>query len=119
MVQANQRHHRQRFGVVEPWKHPEETGEITPEMAAANQKAESVFLLLLKAHQGPTSSAKNSPHYAPKMFAKHPTAKMAKVSQLALALALDRLLADGRVVIGSEKTHGGAREKLMVADNEG
>jgi RecA-family ATPase len=104
-------------GVVEPWQHPGETGITTPEMEAADRKAESVFLLLLKAHQGPASSSKNSQHYAPKLFAKHPTAK---VSKAALELALERFLADGRVVIGSEKmSYGGAREKLNVADNEG
>jgi hypothetical protein len=89
-------------------------------MEAAERKAESVFILLLKAHQGPASSSKNSQHYAPKLFAKHPTAKMAGVSNAALELALERLLADGRVVIGSEKmSYGGTREKLKVADNEG
>jgi len=39
------------------------------------------------------------------------------VTQKALEAALDNLIADGRVIVGSEKTHGGTREKLMEADN--
>ena len=34
-------------GVVEPWRHPDEGGEITPEMAAMQARAEEVFLAIL------------------------------------------------------------------------
>ena len=34
-------------GVVEPWRHPDEGGEITPEMAAMQARAEEVFLAVL------------------------------------------------------------------------
>lgn len=34
-------------GVVEPWRHPDEGGEITPEMAAMQATAEEVFLAIL------------------------------------------------------------------------
>jgi hypothetical protein len=77
-------------------------------------------MVVLSGDRAASSSSKNSQHYAPKLFAKHPTAKMAGVSKAALELALERLLADGRVVIGSEKmSYGGTREKLKVLDNEG
>jgi hypothetical protein len=77
-------------GVVEPWSHPDEGGGPTPEMIAARQKAESVFLVILGSHMGPTSSAKTSQHYAPKLFARHQMAKAAGIGQLALEVALER-----------------------------
>src|SRR5262249_58922763 len=101
-------------GVVEPWRHPDETGEITPEMAAARAKAEALFLELLRRHKGPVSSSKNSQHYAPKLFEKNPLAKAACVTKADLAAALDRLLADGRVYVGSGKTPRGPREERMA-----
>jgi hypothetical protein len=102
-------------GVVEPWSHPDEGGGPTPEMVAVSQKAEGLFLVILVGHKGPTSSAKTSQYYAPKIFAKHHLAKAAGVSQVALEAALERLLESGKVVVGSEKTaNGGTREKLMA-----
>ena len=104
-------------GIVELWSHPDEGGGPTPEMIAAGQKAERLFLVILGGHNGPTSSAKTSQYYAPKIFAKHHLAKAAGVSQLALEAALERLLESGKVVVGSEKTaNGGTREKLMAGD---
>jgi hypothetical protein len=88
---------------------------MTPEMMAANRKAEGLFLTLLEAHKGPTSSAKTSQYYAPKLFAKHHMARATGVDQAALTVALETLLADGRVVVGSDKTaNGSTREKLMA-----
>ena len=64
---------------------------------------------------GPTSSAKTSQHYAPKLFARHQMAKAAGIGQLALEVALEQLLESGKVVVTSEKTaNGGTREKLVV-----
>jgi hypothetical protein len=60
-------------------------------------------MVVLIGDRAASSSSKNSQHYAPKLFAKHPAAKMAGASKAALELAPERLLADGRVVIGSEK----------------
>jgi len=73
--------------------------------------------MILRSHKGPTSSSRKSEHYAPKVFARSQAAKQAEVTQKALEAALDNLIADGRVIVGSEKTHGGTREKLMEADN--
>jgi hypothetical protein len=100
-------------GVVEPWQHPREGGAPTPEMLAAEKKADGLFLEILDGYQGATSSSKTSQHYAPKVLAKQALAKAAGVGAIALAAAMERLLANGRVVVGTEKTGYGAREKLM------
>jgi RecA-family ATPase len=106
-------------GVVERWQFPDTDGPETPEMAEANRRLDGLFLSLLREHKGPTSSAKTSLYYAPKILAKHPTAKAVRVSKETFEAVLERLLADGRVVVGSEKTaNGGARERLMVADSK-
>jgi hypothetical protein len=84
-------------GVVEPWQHPGESGIVTEEMLAAERKADGLFLELLDGHKGPTSSAKNSQHYAPRLFAKHPMARAAGVGELALAAAMERLLTSGKM----------------------
>jgi hypothetical protein len=36
-------------GVVEPWRHPDEGGEITPEMAAMKARSKEVFIAILTA----------------------------------------------------------------------
>jgi RecA-family ATPase len=85
-------------GVVAPWNFPGQ-GEQTPEKAAADQKAEHVFLQLLDKFlaRGDNASANSGPSYAPAKFAEEREAKTAKVSKAALKAAMNRLLDAGRI----------------------
>jgi RecA-family ATPase len=85
-------------GVVAPWNFPGQ-GEQTPEKAAADQKAEHVFLQLLDKFvaRGINVSANAGANYAPAKFAEEREAKAAKVSKAALKTAMNRLLDAGRV----------------------
>jgi RecA-family ATPase len=85
-------------GVVAPWNFPGQ-GEHTPEKAAADQKAEHVFLQLLDKFtaRGANVSANSGPTYAPAKFAEEREAKTAKVSKAALKAAMNRLLDSGRI----------------------
>src|SRR5262245_1833953 len=85
-------------GVVAPWDFPGQ-GAPTPEKAAADQKAEHVFLQLLDkfAAHGRNVSANSGPTYAPAKFAEEREAKTARVSKAALKAAMDRLLDRGHI----------------------
>jgi RecA-family ATPase len=86
-------------GVVAPWDFPGQ-GEQTPEKAAADQKAEHVFLQLLDKFlaRGINVSANPGPNYAPAKFVEEREAKTAKVPKAALKAAMNRLLDAGRIV---------------------
>ena len=102
-------------GVVAPWNFPGQ-GEQTPEKAAADQKAEHVFLQLLDKFiaRGANVSANAGPTYAPAKFAEEREAKTAKVSKAALKAAMNRLLDAGR--IRSEPSgRGSGRSHRLVA----
>jgi RecA-family ATPase len=85
-------------GVVAPWDFPGQ-GEQTPEKAAADQKAEHVFLQLLDKSlaRGVNVTAGPGPTYAPARFAGEREAKTAKVSKAALKAAMGRLLDADRI----------------------
>jgi RecA-family ATPase len=85
-------------GVVAPWNFPGQ-GEQTPEKAAADQKAEHVFLQLLDKFiaRGANVSANSGPTYAPAKFAEEREAKAARVSKAALKAAMSRLLDTSRI----------------------
>jgi RecA-family ATPase len=95
-------------GVVEPWDFPGQ-GAATPEKAAADQKAEHVFMQLLDKFlaRGQNVSANSGPTYAPAKFADEREAKTAKVSKAALKAAMSRLLDANR--IRAELSARGAR----------
>ena len=80
-------------GVVEPWRHPDEGGEITPEMVAAPARAEEVFLTILARFtaEGRFVSDAKKGNYAPRLFAEEQEAKAAG----------DGLDASGPVLIAS------------------
>jgi hypothetical protein len=107
-------------GVVEPWRHPDEGGEITPEMAAAQAKAEAVFMAILVRFEGEGNSVGRSKqgHYAPRVFAEEPEAKEAEVTLPYLEEAMKRLIKDTRVYCVKERTGSGSnmRERLKVAE---
>jgi hypothetical protein len=85
-------------GVVAPWNFPGQ-GEQTPEKAAADQKAEHVFLQLLDKFtaRNINISARSGPSYAPAKFAEEREAKTARVSKAALKAAMNRLLDTDRI----------------------
>ena len=85
-------------GVVAPWNFPGQ-GEQTPEKAAADQKAERVFLQLLDKFlaRGINVGASTGPSSAPAKFAEQQEAKAANVSKAALKAAMNRLLDTGRI----------------------
>ena len=63
--------------MVEPWRHPDEGGEITPEMAAMQARAEEVFLAILARYTaaGRAVSHLKKGDYAPRLFAEEVEAK--------------------------------------------
>ena len=69
---------------------------------ATGAKAERVFLKLLRTHteQGRRVNDKGGNSYAPKAFAEHPQAE--GVTKRAFKSAMEALLADGKVQIGTE-----------------
>jgi RecA-family ATPase len=85
-------------GVVAPWHFPGQ-GENTPEKAAADQKAEHVFLQLLDKFlaRNMNVSANSGHNYAPAKFAEEQEARIAKISKAALKAAMRRLLDAGRI----------------------
>jgi RecA-family ATPase len=85
-------------GVVTPWDFPGQ-GTPTPAKAAADQKAEQVFLKLLDKflERGANVSANVGPTYAPAKFEGEQEAMAGKVSKAGLAAAMKRLLDAGRV----------------------
>jgi RecA-family ATPase len=72
-----------------------EPGQGTLQKAAAERKAEDVFLVLLD--RIPNVSNKGGVSYAPALFAKEPEALAAKLSKEALANAMRRLFAANKV----------------------
>jgi hypothetical protein len=87
-------------GVVAPWDFPGQ-GTPSPEKAAADQKAERVFLQLLDKFmaRGVNVSTSAGPNHAPSKFAAERDASTAKVSKAALKAAMTRLLDAGRIRI--------------------
>lgn len=84
--------------MVALWNFPGQ-GEQTPERAAADRRAEQVFLQLLDKYtaRGVGVSANIGSTYAPAKFAEEREAKAANVSKAALKAAMSRLLDAGRI----------------------
>ena len=76
-----------------------EAGAGTLDQIAREQAAQDLFLTLLDAfgRQGRNVSDKQSPSYAPMLFAKDPDAKKAGVTKKALEAAMARLFNDGKI----------------------
>jgi RecA-family ATPase len=85
-------------GVVAPWDFPGQ-GMPTPEKAAADQRAEQVFLQLLDKFlaRGDNACTSAGPSYAQARFAEEREAKTAKIGKGALKAAMSRLLDSGRI----------------------
>ena len=97
-------------GVVEPWRHPDEGSEITPEMAAMQAKAEGIFLAILARFtaEGRLVSDAKSGSYVPRLFAEEAEAKDAGITQPYLEGAMRRLLKAGRLRVGKSKDKAGS-----------
>jgi hypothetical protein len=103
--------------VVEPWRHPDEGGEITPEMAAMQARAEEMFLAILARYTaaGRLVSDSKQGSYAPRLFAEEAEAKDAGVTQPYLEGAMRRLLQAKRLRVGKSKDKAGrGRNALEV-----
>ena len=81
------------IGVATHWVFPGQAGAPTEEMAAAERKADELFMSLLVRFtmEGRRVSASAESNYAPSVFAKERAAKAAKIGKNALAAAMGRL----------------------------
>jgi hypothetical protein len=105
-------------GVVEPWRHPDDGGEITPEMAAMQATAEEVFLAILAryAAAGRVVSDSKQGSYAPRLFAEEAESRDAGVTQPYLEGAMRRLLKAGRLRVGKSKDKAGRGRNVLEVE---
>ena len=94
------------IGVATPWVFPGQAGAPTEELAAAERKADDMFMSLLVrfTNEGRRVSASPSASYAPSVFAKERAAKAARIGKPALVAAMGRLFEANRIRVeqGSE-----------------
>ena len=102
-------------GVVVPYALPGQ-GERTEAMAAAEATAERVFMELLArlTLAGVTVNDKPRGRYAPRVFAKEPEAKLARVSMVAFEEAMRRLIKSGHVRVAHVTLRGREGSYLEV-----
>ena len=103
-------------GVVAPWDFPGQ-GRPSPEMTAAEQAADSVFMQLLVrlTMEGRTVSDKAGTNYAPHVFSLEREAKAARVGKRPLADAMRRLFASKRIRVEQSERKGRVAYCLVVA----
>jgi hypothetical protein len=97
-------------GVLEPWEYPD-PGE-NPHLS---DTADDVYLYLLGQFDTAgryVSDAKNSPSYAPKLFAKEATAKKSHLSAVAFEAAQQRLFAAQKIRVGTFKRNGRDTDRI-------
>jgi RecA-family ATPase len=84
------------------WLPPKNPGDDAK--TAAAEQMDEMFLVLLRrfSSQGRNVCEKKSPSYAPARFAEQPEAKKAKASNRAMAAAMERLLAVGKIKVVTE-----------------
>ena len=97
------------------WNYPGQ-GLSSAELAEIERTAEHVFLQLLGKFvlQGRAVSDKTRGSYAPKLFAKEPEAKMAKLNIAMLEGAMQRLFANGKIKVQGP-SYGGRPSRLVPA----
>jgi RecA-family ATPase len=78
-----------------------EPGQGTLEKAAAERKAEELFLTLLGRFNGQSRHVgdKSGKSYAPALFAREPEATTARIGKAALASAMDRLFSADKLIM--------------------
>ena len=102
-------------GVVVPYTLPGH-GERTEAMAAAEATADRIFLELLARLTQAGISVNDKPrgHYAPRVFAKEPEAKLARVGIAAFEDAMRRLVKAARVRVAHTTLRGRETSYLEV-----
>jgi hypothetical protein len=102
-------------GVVVPWDFPGQ-GAPSPEMAAAEQAAESMFMHLLTRFtlQGRAVSESAGSRYAPLLFSREAEAKAAKIGKEAMAAAMRRLFAKNRIRIETSGKGGHRAHRITT-----
>jgi RecA-family ATPase len=103
-------------GVIVPWVFPGQDAPPTPERTEANHKAEHVFLELLARFtlaDRPVNDSSGSGS-APGVFAKEREAKLGKVGKAALADAMRRLFAAGKIKIETFGPPSRERRRIVV-----
>jgi hypothetical protein len=94
-------------GVVVPWEFPGQSSP-SPEMAAAEHAAETLFMQLLARFtlQGRNVGHNKGSRYAPALFVGEVEAKASKTGKEALAAAMRRLFAKGRIRVETSGKSG-------------
>jgi hypothetical protein len=100
-------------GVLLPWNYPGQ-GLSSAELAEIERTAEHVFMQLLGklTLQGRAVSDKRRGSYAPKLFAKEPEAKSAKLNVAMLEGAMQRLFSAGKIRVEGA-AYGGRGLRLV------
>jgi RecA-family ATPase len=103
-------------GVAVPWDFPGQ-GTPSPEMTAAEQAADVVFMQLLVrlTMEGRTVSEKSGANYAPHVFSQEREAKAAKLGKRPLAEAMRRLFRAKRIRVELSDRKGREVHRLVVA----
>jgi hypothetical protein len=103
-------------GVVVPWDFPGQ-GAPSPEMTAAEQAADTIFMQLLArlTLEGRTVSDKAGTNYAPHVFSQEQEAKGAKIGKRPLADAMRRLFAAKRIRVEHRSQKGRVAYCLVAA----
>jgi hypothetical protein len=85
-------------GVIGPWEWP---GHDPAAFEAAVQRTQGVFLEVLSRliKTGQRLSNRTGKNFAPRLIARTPEAKQAKVTEAALKEAMERLILSGKVVV--------------------
>jgi hypothetical protein len=98
----------EQVGTISPWEFPGQEGSQSAAKTEADRRAEELFLNLLArlTLAGVDVTATNSRSGAPHVFSRQPEAKAAKIGQLAIEAAMDRLIAAGRICVEHEGRHG-------------
>ena len=96
-----------------------EPGKGTLERLAAEAEIDHLFMKLLRrfAEQGRNVSDKVSPSYAPSVFTAEPEAKVAKASKKAVAEAMARLFAAGKIRV--EPFGPASKMRSKIVETEG
>jgi hypothetical protein len=103
-------------GVVEPWQHPGAGGPRSEALAAAEKKAEDLYIHILArlTLAGRTISDLQGKNYAPVIFAKEPESKQARVGRLAFEEAQRRLFATGQIRVVETGSGGKAKHRIEL-----
>jgi hypothetical protein len=103
-------------GVVAPWEFPGQ-GQLTPERASADRKADELFLHLLErlAQEDRIASDRKGVNYAPTLFAHEREARVAKIGKGALEAAMRRLFEARRIRVVEDGSGGRRVHRIALS----